>query len=167
MSKNYLKQYFNYTIVRNLTGWHYRHQINASIRKDAPDTQEFMQVLFPWESAITTLFKNAEDRRLKTQWKCFHHWKIVCIYNIYLHKHTGLCLGIQPFTKSLMQFKTWVTQDVRMIVANCKQYIYSSNPSPLIEHGDDHESNLWSHSTTARKCELENYVGQCLVTGGR
>lgn len=54
-----------------------------------------------------------------------------------------------------------------MIVANCKQYICSSNPSPLIEHGDDHESNLQSHSTTARKCKLENYVGQCLVTGGR
>lgn len=54
-----------------------------------------------------------------------------------------------------------------MIVANGKQYICSSNPSPLIEHGDNHESNLWSHSTTARKFKLENYVGQCLVTGGR
>lgn len=66
-----------------------------------------------------------------------------------------------------MQFKTWVTRDIQMIEGNCKQHIYSSNPYPLEECKDNRESNLWSHSTTARKCKVGNQIGQCLMTGGK
>lgn len=66
-----------------------------------------------------------------------------CIYKEYI------CINILAYgwiyrlsLKAECNLKLELTRDVGMIVANCKQYIYSSNPSPLIEHGDDHESNL-------------------------
>lgn len=88
--------------------------------------------------------KNGGSNKLKKKkkGKFFHHFKTVCICKTPISIQFNLCLDIQDFTKCLMQFKTWVTQDTQMIEANCKQYIYSSNPYPLTECKDNHESNL-------------------------
>lgn len=104
---------------------------------------------------MTLAQKKAETnlRWIKTG-KNFHCLRIVCTCRTHLHNIKPV-FDIHDFTKNLMQFRTWVTQDTLAIVANCKHYIYSSNTYPLREPEDNHESNLWSHSTKARKCKLK------------